>query len=181
MFSREALIAGAVVRRSTRRRRTVSASLRDGRLVVDVPATLTRRQEREWVDRMAERVLTARSRTRPSDELLLARALALSEAHLGGAAVPASVAWSDDQSMRWGSTTTLDGSIRLSTRLRGMPSWVLDHVLLHELVHLREPGHGPAFRALLDPTPSAERARGYLEGYLAGSRDASWDEPPPES
>lgn len=172
MYSREALVAGALVRRSSRRRRTVSASLREGRLVVDVPSTLTRTQEREWVARMAERVLSARARSRPSDTDLLERARALSRAHLGGA-VPASVVWTDDQSTRWGSTTTLDGSIRLSSRLRDLPSWVVDHVLLHELVHLREPGHGPRFRALLDPTPHAERARGYLEGYLAGVADAS--------
>ncbi len=173
VFSREALVAGALVRRSSRRRRTVSASLRDGRLVVDVPSTLTRAQEREWVDRMAQRVLSSRARTRPSDTDLLERARSLSRAHLGGAAAPTSVAWTDDQNTRWGSTTTLDGSIRLSSRLRDLPSWVVDHVLLHELVHLSEPGHGPRFRALLDPTPHAERARGYLEGYLAGAADGS--------
>ncbi len=173
MLSREALVAGAQVRRSARRRRTVSASLRDGRLVVDVPSTLTRAQERAWVGKMADRVLSSRARTRPSDGALLERALVLSRLHLAGAAVPASVVWTDDQHTRWGSTTPLDGSIRLSTRLRGLPAWVVDHVLLHELVHLLEPGHGPRFRALLDPTPRAEQARGYLEGYLAGSDDTS--------
>ena len=33
----------------------------------------------------------------------------------------------------------------ISDKVRGMPGWVLDYVLLHELAHLIEPGHGPAF------------------------------------
>ena len=43
-----------------------------------------------------------------------------------------------------GSCTPAEGSIRVSDKVRGMPGWVLDYVLLHELAHLIEPGHGPA-------------------------------------
>jgi predicted metal-dependent hydrolase len=43
-----------------------------------------------------------------------------------------------------------------------MPRWVLDYVVVHELAHLVTPGHGPAFNALVDRYPKAERARGYL-------------------
>jgi hypothetical protein len=50
-----------------------------------------------------------------------------------------------------------------------MPSWVLDYVLLHELAHLLEPRHGPAFWALLESYPRTERARGYLEGISAAA------------
>jgi hypothetical protein len=61
----------------------------------------------------------------------------------------------------------LDGTIRISARLRGMPSWVLDYVLLHELAHLLQPRHGPQFWALLQGYPRTERARGFLEGVAA--------------
>ena len=40
--------------------------------------------------------------------------------------------------------------------------WVLDYVIVHELAHLREAGHGPRFQALVDRYPRAERARGFL-------------------
>ena len=50
-----------------------------------------------------------------------------------------------------------------------MPGWVLDYVLLHELAHLIEPGHGPRFWALLADYPQLERARGYLEGVAAAA------------
>jgi hypothetical protein len=80
---------------------------------------------------------------------------------------PSSVRWVGNQRARWGSCTPSDGSIRISTRLRGLPSWVVDYVLVHELVHLRIPGHGPDFWVLVDRYPRAERARGYLEGVAA--------------
>jgi predicted metal-dependent hydrolase len=61
----------------------------------------------------------------------------------------------------------VDRTIRLSNRLQGMPSWVVDYVLVHELAHLLVPGHGPDFWALVDVFPRTERARGYLEGVSA--------------
>jgi len=62
-----------------------------------------------------------------------------------------------------------DGSIRVSERLRSVPSWVLDYVLVHELAHLRVPGHDAAFWSLVTRYPRAERARGYLDGLSAGA------------
>jgi predicted metal-dependent hydrolase len=40
----------------------------------------------------------------------------------------------------------------------------VDYVLVHELAHLLEPGHDPAFWALVARYPRTERARGFLEG-----------------
>ncbi len=60
-----------------------------------------------------------------------------------------------------------DGTIRISTRVRGMPGYVLDYVVLHELAHLLVPGHGKDFWTLVGGYPRTERARGYLEGVSA--------------
>jgi predicted metal-dependent hydrolase len=98
------------------------------------------------------------------------RALELSRRWLDGRAVPVSVRWSTDQNSRWGSCTPGDGTIRLSARLRPFPTWVVDYVLVHELAHLLVADHGPAFQALMARYPKAERARGFLEGVLAGPR-----------
>jgi predicted metal-dependent hydrolase len=159
--------------RSARRRRTISA-FRDGdRIVVQVPARLTRAEEHEWVDRMVRRVLAGERRRLKTDDDLLARAVRLSATYLGGAARPAAVRWVDNQQRRWGSCTPEDRTIRLSRRLAPMPVYVIDYVLLHELAHLIEPGHGPAFAALLAGYPKLDRAEGYLEGVDAVTRTDS--------
>lgn len=75
---------------------------------------------------------------------------------------PTSVEWSARMAHRWGSCSISSGRIRLSDRLIHTPTWVRDHVLLHELAHLVEPAHGPAFQALIERDPNAERAAGYL-------------------
>ena len=43
-----------------------------------------------------------------------------------------------------------------------MPTWVLDYVIVHELAHLAEPGHSPAFHSLVSRYELGERAEGYL-------------------
>ncbi len=164
----ERTAAGSVeVRRSANRRRTVSA-YRDGtRTVVLIPARFSRAEEDQWVGAMLER-LERRERRRPaSDSDLRARAQELSQRYLEGRAVPQSITWVDNQHGRWGSCTPAHGTIRVSSRVRGMPAYVVDYVVLHELAHLLVPGHGPDFWALLAAYPRLERARGYLEGVAA--------------
>ncbi len=167
------------VRRSARRRRTVTAYREMGRTVVLIPAAFSPAEERRWVAQMVAKLQTREERRRRSlggDENLMARARALSAAHLDGAAEPASVRWVDNQLRRWGSCTPADRSIRLSSRLRSMPEYVVDYVLVHELVHLLEPSHDDRFWSLVARYPRAERARGFLEGIelaaAAGEADA---------
>lgn len=137
--------------------------------MVLIPARMSRAEERRWVSLMLERLAAQESRRRPSDADLLARAKELSARYLEGRAQPASVRWVGNQMNRWGSCTPADGSIRLSTRLRGMPSYVVDYVLVHELAHLLVPGHGADFWTLVARYPKAERARGYLDGVAAAA------------
>jgi predicted metal-dependent hydrolase len=165
------------VRRSRRRRRTVSA-YRDGdTIVVMIPATMTRAQEAEWVETMVARLERSEQRKQLSDDDLMRRATRLSDRHLGGMAVPESVRWVDNQTSRWGSCTPGDRTIRLSSRLQGMPVWVVDYVLVHELAHLLEAGHDEKFWAWVDRYPQAEKAKGYLLGWSAAAR---LDPPPGE-
>ncbi len=159
------------VRRSRRRRRTVSAYRDDdGTVVVLIPARMTRAQEVEWVETMVARLTRSEQRRAPSDAALAKRAAHLSGKYLEGLARPASVRWVDNQQHRWGSCTPADKAIRLSSRLQGMPGWVVDYVLMHELAHLLENGHTDAFWRMVDRFPKAERARGYLEGVAHAAR-----------
>lgn len=157
------------VRRSRRRRRTVSAYREDDKVVVLIPARLSRAEEREWVATMLARLEKSERRRRPSDASLTRRAHDLNDRYLGGLARAETVRWVDNQNSRWGSCTPTDRSIRLSRRLQGMPSWVIDYVLVHELAHLLEAGHTPEFWGWVDRYPKAERAKGFLEGVAAAS------------
>ncbi len=127
-------------------------------------------EEQRWVGVMLDKLAAQESKRMLGDTELVARAEWLSEQYLGGRARPASVRWVTNQNTRWGSCTPAEGSIRLSHRLKGMPEYVVDYVLVHELAHLLVPGHGRRFWELLEAYPRTERARGYLEGVVAAGR-----------
>jgi len=157
------------VRRSRRRRRTVSAYREGDKIVVLIPASMSLAQEAEWVDTMVAKIQRREKRGQRSDEQLMRRARELSDLYLGGIAQPESVRWVANQKSRWGSCTPGDRSIRLSTRLQGMPAWVVDYVLVHELAHLIEHGHDAKFWAWVDRYPKAERAKGFLLGFSSAA------------
>lgn len=159
------------VRRSARRTRTVAAFWENGTAVVAIPARFTAAQESEWVHRMLEKLhrqgerrSRQGSRQPATDTALADHAAALSARYFGGRAVPTSVRWVSNQNSRWGSATPSEGSIRLSDKLRPMPQWIIDYVLLHELAHLLVAGHNAAFWKLLEAYPETMRAKAFLEG-----------------
>jgi predicted metal-dependent hydrolase len=160
------------VRRSQRRRRTVSA-YRDGeRVVVLIPDRFSRAEETEWVERMLARLAAREERIRRTDNELEQRARRLTVRYLPEYAdrvSPASVSWVTNQNGRWGSCTPDDGTIRISHRIQEMPDWVIDYVVLHELAHLVVPSHSTRFWDLVARYPKSERARGYLEGISAAT------------
>ncbi|HEX2274125.1 MAG TPA: M48 family metallopeptidase [Acidimicrobiales bacterium] len=143
--------------RSRRRRKTVQASEQGGVVRVLVPATMSKADEEQWVAHMVDR-LTRRRATAGTD--LAARATVLAARYR--LPRPAEVRWVDNQRSRWASCSPGDGVIRVSSRLAGFPSWVVDYVLVHEMAHLVEPGHNREFWALVNRYRRAERARGFL-------------------
>ncbi|MET7991140.1 M48 family metallopeptidase [Amycolatopsis sp. NPDC005232] len=161
------------MRRSARRHRTVTAYWKDDTLVVLIPARMTRAEERHWVAEMERRLLRTEPRKvaspKSSDDALLARCALLAAKYVDPRAIPASVRWVPPMRTRWASCTPVDATIRVSDRLTRVPQWVLDYVLVHELAHLREPGHDAAFWSLVNRYPKTERAIGYLEGLSAAA------------
>jgi predicted metal-dependent hydrolase len=162
------------VRRSARRRRTVTAYRERDAIVVLIPQSMSRADERRFVDDLVRKVLARESRVSAPrrDPELAERASGLVHRYLAPALEsfpePGAVSWVTNQQQRWGSCTPSTRTIRLSNRLQAMPSWVVDYVLLHELVHLVEVTHSARFWDLVGRYPAAEKAKGYLEGYLAG-------------
>ena len=148
-----------LVIRSAKRRKTVGAKLVGSVVEVTIPSWMSKADESKWAEEMRARF----ARTRAGAEVDLdSRAIELSRRY--SLPTPASIRWVDNQQGRWGSCTPSDATIRISNRLAGMPLWVLDYVLVHELAHLRHPDHSKAFWAVVNRYPRTERARGFLMG-----------------
>ncbi len=152
------------IRRSSRRTRTVRAYREGDKTIVLMPAHLSKTAEDEHVRSLVARLDRRERRVRPSDGELLTRAAELSRRWFDGQAVPSSVRWVTNMDKRWGSCSSTDRSIRLSHRLKGMPPYIVDYVLVHELAHLIEPNHSDRFWALVDGFPETAKAKGFLEG-----------------
>lgn len=152
--------------RSTRRRRTAQGSFKGERIVVRVPAGLRSEQEAAHIRSLAERMQRKRRCSAPSDADLQERAEQLNRQFLEGRARAQSVRWVSNQQHRWGSCSQGTGEIRISERLRHVPDYVLNAVLVHELAHtFILDGHSPEFTAWARRAPQWERAEGYLEAY----------------
>jgi predicted metal-dependent hydrolase len=99
-----------------------------------------------WLQRQARRVFEERCREFAQRLGVRVTRLALSSAQT-----------------RWGSASA-DGSIRLHWRLIHFAMPVIDYVVAHELAHLREMNHSPAFWDVVRSVmPDYEQARGALK------------------
>lgn len=68
---------------------------------------------------------------------------------------------------RWGTCNVLKRTILINLRLAYRPAACLEYVIVHELAHLQEQGHGPGFRAFLDRHMADWRGRkALLDNYI---------------
>ncbi len=156
------------IRTSTRRRKTSEAKWVGGGIVVTLPAHLTGEVREKTITWLVDRLVAKHPlRAAVGDEELMARARALCERYRMESR-PTSVRWVTNQTARWGSCSFHSGEIRISHRLRSVPDWVLDAVLVHELAHLAHPNHSPAFHRLADRFPRHAEAGIFLAGYGLG-------------
>lgn len=151
--------------RSARRSRTVQARVVGGVAEIRIPDRFTPAQERAAVEEMLAKLSRKSTSSLRSDADLRSRAENLNRTVLDGRATVGSIRWVSNQSARWGSCTVSTGEIRISDRLKQVPDYVLDAVVVHELTHTFIPGHSAEFYAWADRVPHAERAKGYLEAY----------------
>ena len=161
--------------RSKRRKRTVQAREIDGGIEVRAPASMSDEELAPIVQRLMTRLQRRKAKNRLDDEALQARAHVLNQRYFDGRLHWTSIKWVSNQNSRFGSCTPARGTIRLSHRLGSMPRFVQDYVIVHELAHLLEANHGPAFWALVNRYPLTERARGYLMAVGLEDLDDDWD------
>jgi len=159
-----------LVIRSTRRKKSSSAYRQGGRIVISIPARMSKAEESQVVPELIA-IIRAREAAKTPLESALADRIdqLLSELAPEIDERPLSVSWRPMRE-RWGSCTTADRTIRISDRLQLAPAYALDYVLFHEAIHLRYFDHGPDFTQTLARFEDSELASAYLDGYEAAER-----------
>ena len=167
---------------SARRKKTISAAFREGMVELSVPLLM---RDEDIVVSARSLIAQVKSRRQaaerlPSNPELYARALHLARVWLDNEVHPTSVVWTDRQRKTWGTCKPTTGEIRISTMLQGMPQWVVDSVVIHELAHLKYANHGQEFQDFTRRYPRTAEADAFLLGVVfAQQRDQ--DEPFPEA
>lgn len=159
-----------LVIRSTRRKRNISAYRQGGRIIISIPARMSKADEHAIVPEMIAKIRSAESARTPSEQHLLERTNELLTALAPEITLrPTSINWRPMRE-RWGSCTSVDRTIRISDRLKLAPEYALDYVLFHEGIHLQHFDHGAAFTEVLARFEDSELASAYLDGYEAAER-----------
>ncbi|MDD5130965.1 MAG: M48 family metallopeptidase [Candidatus Omnitrophica bacterium] len=154
--------------RSQRRKRSVSARLVNGLLLVNAPLMLSQ----GYLDEIINSFKLKFSRKKIKDELdkkenLRDLARELNKKYFDNQLKIESIEYVTTQNSRLGCCNYRTGRIRISHKIGLMPKWVRKYVLVHEMAHLIEPNHSRAFWDIVLRYRFTERARGYL--MAAGS------------
>lgn len=152
--------------RSKKRRRTVSAQMHGDVLRVSIPSWMSKSEE---ATNVAEMVRRFKRKIATQEVDLTDRARILAKRY--SLCTPDSIEWAENLTSVWGLCTPSTKTIRMSTRLVGFPSWVLDYVIVHELAHLHVSGHGPDFWEITRRYEKTERAIGYLIAKAGDTED----------
>ena len=149
-----------VVKRSARRKKTISARMVGGVMEVLAPARISDAALAGHIQKLRSRL---ERKSYPKDDSPLQERARLSDrTYFQRRLCWNSIQYSSNQERRRGSCNCLARTIRISSHLAQLPQWVEDYVIVHELAHLIEPNHGPRFKALVHRYPLAERAIGFL-------------------
>jgi len=124
------------VRRSNKRRRTVSAAREGNKTVLNVPLRMSIAEIEQLARDLITRMNDRDPRAYFSDDELFKRAQELSATYLFSQAEPKSVAWSSRLTSTWGICTPLEGTVN---------------------------DHGKDFDAFMKTFEKKERAEGYLD------------------
>ncbi|MFH1601444.1 MAG: M48 family metallopeptidase [Candidatus Shapirobacteria bacterium] len=150
------------VKRSLRRRKTISAHLKGGIMELHVPYFLSAAKINYYADLFARKL---RQKDRGiSNTYLKKRADLLAKKYSLKKLPDFQISWSLRQQKIFGVCDSKNKKIRISARLKKAPSWVIDYLILHEAAHLIYSGHGKDFWQAVNKYPKAKEAKAFLKG-----------------
>ena len=165
------------INRSTKRKRTVSARLINGVLLVNAPVGISNQELDKIISKLKERLLNRKLKSELNkDQELQDIAEKLNREYFGGRLQIEFIEYSTNQHSRFGSCNIKTGRILISHRLATMPEWVRDYVIVHELAHLVVPNHSQLFQELTAKYKLKERAIGFLMAKGYDEKDLDIDE-----
>ena len=159
-----ATVPPITIRLSTRRKKTVAVREEGEGFLVMSPAAIGEAELRRISVELVGKALKSRRQTMGNKELA-ARAVQLNDKYLDGRATIEEIKFVTNMNTRWGSCSVQSKRIRIAHQLQEVPGYVLDAVIIHELIHTFVPNHGPEFRTWEARTPQLEKAQGYLEAF----------------
>ncbi|MFZ5919141.1 MAG: M48 family metallopeptidase [Chloroflexota bacterium] len=166
--------------RDGRLKKTIRWEWHGHQVRIRAPERITKRELEQHVAEIVEKVKCRRAQVRArADADLEARASEINRRYFDGEIGWHSIRWVNNMQRRLGSCTNhgpTDGDIRISSRIRGWPDWVIDYVIAHELAHRKHPDHSQAFWDYLSRHPKTERARGFIQGvaFQLGEDAEGW-------
>ncbi|HDY68497.1 MAG TPA: M48 family peptidase [Candidatus Scalindua sp.] len=151
------------VKRSKRRKRTISARLDGDIMYVYAPVDTPEKELHKIIENFRKRFARRNLKRELNKERNLREVFSeLNKIYFDGKIKIRSIEYVTNQQKICGSCNYKKKTIRISHYLAHMPEWVRDYVIIHEMAHILEPNHSKAFWNIVYPYNLAERARGFL-------------------
>lgn len=161
---KEDIIGGRIkVRKSKRRKRTISAKLINNEIIVYAPHNVAdielNRAIAKFVKSFEKRALKKEMSEARELDVIFSK---LNNQFFDNRLKIESIEYSVNQNLIYGCCNYRMKRIKISHRIAKMPIWVKEYVLMHEMAHLLEPNHSKRFWDIVNQYKFSERARGFL-------------------
>lgn len=151
------------VKRSKRRKRTISARLDGDIMYVYAPLDTPEKELHKIIKKFEKRFAKRELKRKLNKEDNLREVFnKLNKIYFDEKIRVKSIEYVTNQQKRCGSCNYKKKTIRISHYLTPMPEWVRDYVIIHEMAHILEPNHSKAFWDIVYGYKLVERARGFL-------------------
>jgi len=151
------------IRRSKRRKKTVSARLDGDVMYVYAPVDTPEKELHKIIKNFKKRFTRRNLKRELNEEQNLSEVFGrLNKKYFNGKIKIKSIEYVTNQQKKYGSCDYRKKTIRLSHYIAQMPDWVRNYVIIHEMAHILEPNHSKAFWDIVYRYKLAERARGFL-------------------
>jgi len=148
--------------RSKRRYKSAGARIKNNVVEIRVPFWLSRAKTKIVANHFLAKM--KKKRKKQSDHFLQRRASRLIEKYFDNKIKDFSIIWSSRLTSTFGLCSPSKREIKISSRLKQSPSWVIDYLIIHELAHFLVSAHNKQFWSLVNRYLKTKQAKSFLKG-----------------